>query len=138
MRIKLWIIYRGPYRIYTVCIWNICGYRYIIIMCWNVWYKCIKISVGCTEDLHRPIQRPIAKLQILLDWDQCAVFEKLDGVGSCSAIKIFSRPGVSQGLLYKHLCHSLPYWLSHPLVKISLRCRHAHTVINGASSQKTN
>ena len=70
--------------------------------------KFVLVLFVCTEDLYRPIQRPIAKLQILLDQDQCAVFEKLDGVGRCSAINIFSRPGGSQGLLYKHLCHSLP------------------------------
>ena len=33
---------------------------------------------------------------------------------------------------------SLIHWLSHPLVKISLRRRHAQKVKNGASSQKRN
>ena len=47
---------------------------------------------------------------------------------------IISRPGQSQGLLYKHLCHSF----SHPLVKISLRRRHAQTVQDCASSHRIN
>ena len=51
---------------------------------------------------------------------------------------MFSRPGWSQGLLYKHPCHWLTDWLSHPLVQIYLRRRHAQTVTNGASSHKTN
>ena len=43
-------------------------------------------------------------------------------------LKIFRGPGWSQGLLYKHLRHSLINWLIHPLVKISLWRRHALTV----------
>ena len=31
---------------------------------------------------------------------------------------LFSRPEQSQGLLYKHLCHSLIHSLCHPLVEI--------------------
>ena len=46
----------------------------------------------------------------------------------------FSRPGRSQGLLYKHLRNSV----SDPLVKIYLRRRHAQMVKIGASSRKTN
>ena len=53
-----------------------------------------------------------------------------------------SRPWQSQGLLYKHLCHSLIHWfinwLTDPLVEIYLRCRHAQMVTNCASSHKTN
>ena len=51
---------------------------------------------------------------------------------------MFSRPGRIQGLLYKHLCHSLILWLSDPFVKLSLRRRNAQTVKYDASSQKTN
>ena len=48
------------------------------------------------------------------------------------------RPRWSQGLIYKHLCDWLIHSLSEPLVKISLRRRHARTVKNGDSSHKTN
>ena len=51
---------------------------------------------------------------------------------------MISRPGQSQGLLYKHLCDWLIHSLSDPLVKIHLQSRHAQTVKNGASSQNTN
>ena len=50
----------------------------------------------------------------------------------------FSRPGRSQGLLYKHLSAWLIDWLIHPLFKIFVGHRHAQTVKNGASSHKTN
>ena len=46
---------------------------------------------------------------------------------------VFSRPGRSQGLLYKHLRH---YSVSDPLVKIYLRRRHALMVEDGAFSHK--
>ena len=53
---------------------------------------------------------------------------------------VFSRPGQSQGLLYKHLCHSfissLTDWLILYLKK-SLRRHHAQTIRYGASSHKT-
>ena len=50
---------------------------------------------------------------------------------------VVSRSGRSQGLLYKHLCHSLPNWLSHwSFVKISLRRRHALMFEDGAFSNK--
>ena len=46
---------------------------------------------------------------------------------------MFSRPGRSQGLLYKHLRDSLGHsWF----VKISLQRRHALMVGDGASSHK--
>ena len=48
-------------------------------------------------------------------------------------VYIFSRPGQSQGLLFKHLCDSLIKWVSHPLVKIFLRRCHSQTVENGAN-----
>ena len=51
---------------------------------------------------------------------------------------IISRPGQSQGLLYKHLCDWLSISFSHPLVKISLLRRHAQMVKNGDSSHNTN
>ena len=52
-------------------------------------------------------------------------------------LSVISRPGRSQGLLYKHLCasfiHSLIQWW---FVKISLRRRHALMVEVGAFSHK--
>ena len=58
----------------------------------------------------------------------------------CSSIFviIFSRPGRSQGLLHKHLCHWFINWSTNPLVKISLRRRHAQMVINVVSNHKIN
>ena len=56
------------------------------------------------------------------------------GKDQCS--KVFSRPGRSQGLLYKHLCELLIHELSHPLVKISFRCRHVLIFEDGAFSNK--
>ena len=57
-------------------------------------------------------------------------------------ISIFSRPMQRQGLLFKHLFHllldKLINSLSHPLVRIFLRCRHAQMIKNCASSHKTN
>ena len=53
---------------------------------------------------------------------------------------IFSRPGWSQGLLSKHLCHSIIHsyinWLSHPLLPTALQCRYAQTVRYSSSSYK--
>ena len=46
---------------------------------------------------------------------------------------IFSRPGQSQGLLYKHLCDS---FIQKWFVKITLQRRHALTVADGAFSHK--
>ena len=57
---------------------------------------------------------------------------------SIFTIIIISRPRRSQGLLCKHLRHSLIHWLSHPLVNIYLRRRHAQTIKNGAFSDKIN
>ena len=61
---------------------------------------------------------------------------------SQTVVKIISRSGQSQGLLYNNLCHSLIHSViqsfSHPFVKISLRRRHAQTVKNGAPCHKTN
>ena len=51
---------------------------------------------------------------------------------------LFSRPRQNQGLLYKHLHHSLIKWLSQFLWKISSRRRHAQTVKDSASSRKIN
>ena len=51
---------------------------------------------------------------------------------------LFSRPRQNQGLLYKHLHHSLIKWLSQFLWKISSRRRHAQTVKDSASSRKKN
>ena len=48
---------------------------------------------------------------------------------------IISSPWQSQGLLSKHLCHSL---IHYPLVKISLWRPDAQMVKNCASSHKTN
>ena len=66
-------------------------------------------------------------------------FKRVIGPGGRSN-PIFSRPGRSQGLLYKHLCNSFINWFSHPLlkalVKISLRRRHALMVGDGAFSHK--
>ena len=58
----------------------------------------------------------------------------------CSSIFviIFSRPGQSQGLLHKHLCHWFINWSTDPLVKISLLRHHAQMVINGVSNHKIN
>ena len=50
---------------------------------------------------------------------------------------IISRPGQSQRLLYKHLCDQLINSFIHPLLRISLRRRHAQMVTNGASNHKT-
>ena len=50
--------------------------------------------------------------------------------------KICSRPGQSQGLLYKQPCHSLINWFSQPVPPTSLRCRHAQTVRDSTSSYK--
>ena len=54
--------------------------------------------------------------------------------------KIFSRPGQSQGLLYKHICHTLTDALTdsftHPLFKIYLRRRNALMVEDSAFSHK--
>ena len=50
--------------------------------------------------------------------------------------KLFSRPVQSQGLLYKHLCHWLIDWLSHPFPLTALRHRHAQTVIDSSLSYK--
>ena len=49
-----------------------------------------------------------------------------------SHLALISRPGRSQGLLYKHLCCSFIHWLIHPLV-----C-HARLVRDGSSSYKIN
>ena len=49
---------------------------------------------------------------------------------------IISRPGQSQWLLYKHLCHSLINWLSHIFPPTALRGRHAKTVGDSSSSYK--
>ena len=66
-------------------------------------------------------------------------FKRVIGPGGRSN-PIFSRPGQSQGLLYKHLCNSFINWFGHPLlkalVKISLRRRHALMVGYGAFSRK--
>ena len=54
---------------------------------------------------------------------------------------MFSRPGGSRGLLYKKLCHWTDWltdWLSYPLVKISLRRRHAQMVKTETFSDKIN
>ena len=51
---------------------------------------------------------------------------------------IFSRPGQSQGLLYKHLRNSLTDSFIDHLLKIFLQCRHTENIKNGASSHKTN
>ena len=54
-------------------------------------------------------------------------------------ITIFSKPGLSQGLLYKNLRDSLMNWLIQTwFVKISLRRRHAQSFTNGASNHETN
>ena len=53
---------------------------------------------------------------------------------------IISRPGRSQGLLYKHLRHSLIHWFIHsvsePFPSRALRCRHDQTVRDSSSSYK--
>ena len=48
-------------------------------------------------------------------------------------MSLFSRPRQSQGLLYRHLRHSLS---DKSFVKISLKRRHAQMVRNGVLSQK--
>ena len=50
--------------------------------------------------------------------------------------KLVSRPGRSQGLLYKQPCDWLINWVSHPFPPIALRRRHAQTVRDRASSYK--
>ena len=53
---------------------------------------------------------------------------------------VFSRPGRSQRLLYKHLCHLFIHWLidslNGTLVPTALRRRHAQTVWDRSSSYK--
>ena len=49
---------------------------------------------------------------------------------------IFSRHGRSQGLLFKHLCQLLIHSFTDPLVKISLRRRHALLVEDGVFGHK--
>ena len=50
-------------------------------------------------------------------------------------LALISRPGQTQGLLYKHLCHWLIDSLTDPLVKISLQRRPALMIEDGAFSQ---
>ena len=47
-----------------------------------------------------------------------------------------TRPGQSQGLLYKHLCPSLTDSLINPIVRISLRRCHVLMLDDGAFSHK--
>ena len=49
---------------------------------------------------------------------------------------IISRPGQSQGLLYKHHCHSFIDSVSEPFPPTALRRRHAQTVRVSTSSYK--
>ena len=49
---------------------------------------------------------------------------------------MFSRPGQSQGLLYKQSRHSLIDSVSHPFPSTALRRRHAQTVRDRSSSYK--
>ena len=48
----------------------------------------------------------------------------------CVFYREVSRPGRSQGLLYKHLCHSFIHWFTDPLVS------HSFTVIDRSLSYK--
>ena len=49
---------------------------------------------------------------------------------------LVSRPGRSQGLLYKHLCDSLINWRIDYFPPIALRCRQTQTVRDSSSSYK--
>ena len=55
-------------------------------------------------------------------------------------VTMFSRPGQSQGLHYKHLCHSFIHSfidsVSQPFPPTALQCRHTQTVRDRASSYK--
>ena len=58
---------------------------------------------------------------------------RLTREGECWGGKLISRPGRSQGLLYKHLCASFIHSLIQSwFVKISLWRRHALMVEDGA------
>ena len=50
--------------------------------------------------------------------------------------EIFSRPGQSQGLLYKHLCNSFIHSFSNPFPSTALWCRHAQMVRDSTSSYR--
>ena len=54
----------------------------------------------------------------------------------CIAWSVISRPGQSQGLLYKHLCHLLIHLLSHPFPPTALQRHHAQTVRDSSSSYR--
>ena len=54
-----------------------------------------------------------------------------------STSQIISRPGRSQGLLYKQPRHSLINSFSQPFPPTALQRRHAQTVWNSSSSYKT-
>ena len=49
---------------------------------------------------------------------------------------VFSRPGQSQGLLYKQPRHWFINWLSQPFPPTALQRRHAQTVTDSTSSYK--
>ena len=49
---------------------------------------------------------------------------------------VFSKPGQSQGLLYKKPCHWLVKSVSHPFPPIALRHRYAQTIRENSSSYK--
>ena len=51
-------------------------------------------------------------------------------------LRLFSKAGQSQGLLYKHLHHSLIHSLSDPLVPTALWRHHTQTVKDSSSSYK--
>ena len=50
--------------------------------------------------------------------------------------EIISRPGQSQGLLYKQPCDWLIHWVSEPFPPTALRCRHTQTVRVSTSNYK--
>ena len=49
---------------------------------------------------------------------------------------IFSRPGRSQGLLYKQSCHSLTDLFSNPFPPTALQCCQAQMIKDSSSSYK--
>ena len=94
-------------------------------------YLNVKTNIAASE-LRRDIQEGIT---------QCNPLNIRRNAFLCSikaTVLILSRPGRSQGLLYKHLNHllinSFIDWLTHPLVPTALQRRHPQKVRDRSSS----
>ena len=81
------------------------------------------------------------KCQLVLGFNDGALpFSQLILISRCffrvSTHKVISRPGQSQGLLYKQFCHSLINLVHEPFLPTALRRPHTQTVRDSSSSYK--